>query len=98
MEVRAGIEPTFADLQSAASPLCHRTVGQAARYIVRPDRAGQATPALSCEIAGAVSRAVASSPGARYDRYNRSNHAHQRHQSVMMDLATRDPATSDFAT
>ena len=24
-EVRAGIEPTFADLQSAASPLCHRT-------------------------------------------------------------------------
>jgi hypothetical protein len=25
LEVRAGIEPTFADLQSAASPLCHRT-------------------------------------------------------------------------
>ena len=24
-QVRAGIEPTFADLQSAASPLCHRT-------------------------------------------------------------------------
>ena len=29
LEVRAGIEPTFADLQSAASPLCHRTIGQA---------------------------------------------------------------------
>lgn len=27
LEVRAGIEPTFADLQSAASPLCHRTDG-----------------------------------------------------------------------
>ncbi len=27
VEVRAGIEPTFADLQSAASPLCHRTPG-----------------------------------------------------------------------
>ncbi len=25
LEVRAGIEPAFADLQSAASPLCHRT-------------------------------------------------------------------------
>ena len=25
LEVRAGIEPTYADLQSAASPLCHRT-------------------------------------------------------------------------
>jgi hypothetical protein len=28
LEVRAGIEPAYADLQSAASPLCHRT-GQA---------------------------------------------------------------------
>ena len=27
MEVRAGIEPAYADLQSAASPLCHRTAG-----------------------------------------------------------------------
>ena len=25
VEVRAGIEPTYADLQSAASPFCHRT-------------------------------------------------------------------------
>lgn len=25
LEVRAGIEPTYADLQSAASPFCHRT-------------------------------------------------------------------------
>ena len=27
MEVRAGIEPTYADLQSATSPFCHRTSG-----------------------------------------------------------------------
>ena len=27
MEVRGGIEPPYADLQSAASPLCHRTAG-----------------------------------------------------------------------
>ena len=27
LEVRAGIEPAYADLQSAASPLCHRTPG-----------------------------------------------------------------------
>jgi hypothetical protein len=27
LEVRAGIEPAYADLQSAASPLCHRTTG-----------------------------------------------------------------------
>ena len=27
LEVRAGIEPAYADLQSAASPLCHRTQG-----------------------------------------------------------------------
>ena len=26
LEVRAGIEPAYADLQSAASPLCHRTL------------------------------------------------------------------------
>ena len=26
MEVRAGIEPAFKDLQSSASPLCHRTL------------------------------------------------------------------------
>lgn len=25
LEVRAGIEPTYADLQSATSPFCHRT-------------------------------------------------------------------------
>ena len=51
VEVRAGIEPTFADLQSAASPLCHRTVlgrrryievGPAAWFIKRPRRPGQA--------------------------------------------------------
>ena len=30
LEVRAGIEPTFADLQSAASPLCHRTIAASA--------------------------------------------------------------------
>ena len=35
VEVRAGIEPTFADLQSAASPLCHRTGLQATVYRVR---------------------------------------------------------------
>ena len=42
MEVRAGIEPTFADLQSAASPLCHRTPSSAelALYVV-PDADGQ---------------------------------------------------------
>ena len=34
LEVRGGIEPPYADLQSAASPLCHRTQG-AARYRVR---------------------------------------------------------------
>lgn len=27
VEVRAGIEPTYADLQSATSPFCHRTNG-----------------------------------------------------------------------
>jgi hypothetical protein len=27
LEVRGGIEPPYADLQSAASPLCHRTAG-----------------------------------------------------------------------
>ena len=27
LEVRAGIEPAFEDLQSSASPLCHRTPG-----------------------------------------------------------------------
>jgi hypothetical protein len=27
LEVRAGIEPASADLQSDASPLCHRTPG-----------------------------------------------------------------------
>lgn len=27
-EVQAGIEPTFKDLQSFASPLCHRTLKQ----------------------------------------------------------------------
>ncbi|CCC98212.1 protein of unknown function [Azospirillum baldaniorum] len=26
MEARAGIEPTYTDLQSAASPLCHRAI------------------------------------------------------------------------
>ncbi len=26
LEVRAGIEPAYTDLQSAASPLCHRTL------------------------------------------------------------------------
>ncbi len=26
LEVRAGIEPAYTDLQSAASPLCHRTI------------------------------------------------------------------------
>jgi hypothetical protein len=33
LEVRAGIEPASADLQSDASPLCHRTPGDG-RYIV----------------------------------------------------------------
>ena len=32
LEVRAGIEPTFADLQSATSPFCHRTSGRQALY------------------------------------------------------------------
>lgn len=32
LEVRAGIEPTYADLQSAASPFCHRT-GERCCYI-----------------------------------------------------------------
>src|ERR1700712_1828887 len=31
LEVRAGIEPAFADLQSDASPLCHRTPVAAAK-------------------------------------------------------------------
>jgi hypothetical protein len=35
LEVRAGIEPTYADLQSAASPLCHRTPSEALLYRVR---------------------------------------------------------------
>src|ERR1700758_3013087 len=34
LEVRAGIEPTFADLQSAASPLCHRTSARGGVYRV----------------------------------------------------------------
>jgi hypothetical protein len=47
LEVRAGIEPTFADLQSAASPLCHRTpwprasrISCAARPPVKPGSTG----------------------------------------------------------
>jgi hypothetical protein len=32
LEVRAGIEPAYADLQSDASPLCHRTPGRRAVY------------------------------------------------------------------
>ena len=31
LEVRAGIEPAYADLQSDASPLCHRTPGRRGR-------------------------------------------------------------------
>jgi hypothetical protein len=34
LEVRAGIEPAYADLQSATSPLCHRTKGGTALYIL----------------------------------------------------------------
>src|SRR5579862_8476822 len=41
LEVRAGIEPTYADLQSAASPLCHRT--RLGVYISRRRDSGQAT-------------------------------------------------------
>ena len=33
VEVRAGIEPAYADLQSAASPLCHRTFAATSAYI-----------------------------------------------------------------
>ena len=38
MEARAGIEPTYTDLQSAASPLCHRAIltGTGAPFPVRP--------------------------------------------------------------
>jgi hypothetical protein len=44
MEVRAGIEPAYADLQSAASPLCHRTgLMEGARY--RTWRRGRSSPA-----------------------------------------------------
>ena len=42
LEVRAGIEPTFADLQSAASPLCHRTPGAGGRVYRACARCGQA--------------------------------------------------------
>lgn len=48
MEVRAGIEPAFEDLQSSASPLCHRTPGvpltlePQARCIPRQPTYGQA--------------------------------------------------------
>jgi hypothetical protein len=35
LEVRAGIEPASADLQSDASPLCHRTPGRRRAYMVR---------------------------------------------------------------
>ena len=46
VEVRAGIEPAFKDLQSSASPLCHRTAKRAAlgqaRYIPREPSRGQA--------------------------------------------------------
>jgi hypothetical protein len=41
LEVRAGIEPASADLQSDASPLCHRTPERRTAYMVRPMRCGQ---------------------------------------------------------
>src|SRR4051812_22776509 len=41
LEVRAGIEPASADLQSDASPLCHRTPGRREAYMVRATGWGQ---------------------------------------------------------
>ncbi len=38
LEVRAGIEPAYTDLQSAASPLCHRTNGAMNGYITAAAR------------------------------------------------------------
>ena len=54
LEVRAGIEPTYADVQSAASPLCHRTNGAWLYILAQPasvKRGREFTGICGCGVA-----------------------------------------------
>ena len=51
LEVRGGIEPPYADLQSAASPLCHRTVAAAGISALPHGRSSARYPRRCPELA-----------------------------------------------
>ena len=64
LEARGGIEPPYADLQSAASPLCHRAVREAAAAPIHPKNwpqklAPKAEPRRPAPKAGPEGRIVA---------------------------------------
>lgn len=83
LEVRAGIEPAYADLQSAASPLCHRTPGEAVVYRVHCFARSSPHQVGWC---GSIGVGLASCPARRYKRH-RSHH----------DEAEMDRASQAFA-